>query len=269
MGIQAKENKTDPSDHWADFSNMAEFDALAQSITAKLKCEMSLISIVNAEALVALGYAGDHGAVAGRSFKLRDTICSKTVKAGRPLRIVDAQIDPMICEMPSVVANGIGAYIGVPLRLEEYGVIGAVCAVSKSARLWQDGEVEYLSAVGDLVESKIERQLLRYEQKALSVALAESDAILTMLSGLDGKALTVHNEAGDLVFANSALRTDLHLNTREVLALPKVASDLGGDVTQAGGVDVALPLPGQTALNVHVSAMQNGLTLAQWSRKDP
>ncbi|MEO9573935.1 MAG: GAF domain-containing protein [Tateyamaria sp.] len=268
MRTQVKNKNVDQADHSNDISNMAEFDALAQSITAKLNCEMSLISIVNADALVALGYSGDDLAVTGRSFQLRDTICSKTVQVGRPLRIADAQIDPMICDMPAVVAHGIGAYIGAPLRLDGYGVIGAVCAVSKSARLWQDGEVDYLIAVGDLVESKIERQLLRYEQKALSDALAESDAILTMLSELEGKPLTVHNEAGDLVFANSAVRTDLRLNTHEVLSLSKVASGLIPEVTQNGGVDVALPVPGQTELNVHVSAIQNGLTLAQWARTD-
>ena len=144
-----------------------------------------------------------------------------------------------------------------------------MCAISDSARLWQDCEVDYLVAVCDLVESKIERQLLRFEQKALSDALEENDAILTMLSQMEGKALTVHNAAGDLVFANSALRTKLNLNTREVLSLPQGARHLQTDETARGGVDVALPVPEQTALNVHVSASQNGLTLAQWSRKTP
>ena len=268
MRTQAKNKNVDRSHISDDVSNMAEFDALAQSITARLNCEMSLISIVNVDALVALGYSGDQSAVTGRSFKLRDTVCARTVEAGEPLRIADAQIDPMICDIPAVIALGIGAYIGVPLRLEGYGVVGAVCAISKSARLWQEGELDYLIAVSDLVESKVESHLLRYEQKALSAALEENDAILTMLSELEGKALTVHNAAGDLVFANSAVRTDLRLNTREVLSLSQVASDLVPENTQNGGVDVALPVPGQTALNVHVAASQNGLTLAQWSRKE-
>ncbi|MFL4470824.1 GAF domain-containing protein [Tateyamaria armeniaca] len=252
-----------------DFSNMAEFDALSQSISAKLRCDASLISIVSAEALVALGYSGDNAALAGRSFHLRDTVCARTVQAGRPLRIANAQADPDLRALPAVERLNIGAYLGVPLKLEGRGIVGAVCAISTSARIWRDSEVDYLIAVSDLVESKIERHLLRYEQKALSAALAENDAILTMLSQMDGKAMTVHNAAGELVFANNAMRTDLNLNTQEMLSLPQVARHLLPETTHPGGVDVALPVPTQTALNVHVSACENGLTLAEWSRKAP
>lgn len=250
-----------------DFSNMVEFDALAQSITAKLRCDTSLISVVNVDALISLGYSGDAPLQAARTFKLHDTVCARTVRAAKPVRIADAKNDPAVRNIPSVTSFDIGAYMGVPLKIEGYGVVGAVCAITASPRLWQDSEVDYLIAVCDLVESKIERQMLRFEQKALSDALAENDAILTMLSQMEGKALTVHNAEGDLVFANSALRTKLNLNTREVLSLPQVARRLEADFTDRRGVDVALPVPEQTALNVHVSAHQNGLTLARWSRK--
>ncbi|WP_299725127.1 GAF domain-containing protein [uncultured Tateyamaria sp.] len=250
-----------------DFSNLAEFDALAQSISAKLRCDMSLISIVSAEALIALGYSNDTRGLDNRSFNLRDTICGRTVAAGKPLRINNAKSDPNINSLPAVQNLNIGAYLGVPLVVEGRGIVGAVCAITTSARIWQDGEVDYLLAVGDLVESKIERHLLRYEQKALSAALAENDAILTMLSQMEGKAMTVHNAAGELVFANNAMRNDLKLNTQEMLSLPQVARHLLPEITHPGGVDVSLPVPMQTALNVQVSACENGLTLAEWSRK--
>ena len=250
-----------------DFSNLVEFDALAQSISAKLRCDMSLISIVSAEALIAMGHSHEHLNSGNRSFALRDTVCGRTVAAGEALRINNAQADPSLCALHSVQDLQIGAYLGVPLRLEGRGIVGAVCAITTSARIWRDGEVDYLIAVGDLVESKIERHLLRYEQKALSAALAENDAILTMLSQMEGKAMTVHNAAGDLVFANNAVRNDLNLNTREMLSLPQIARHLLPEITHPGSVKVAMTVPALTALNVQVSACENGLTLAEWSRK--
>ncbi|MEM6372879.1 MAG: GAF domain-containing protein [Pseudomonadota bacterium] len=250
-----------------DFSNMAEFDALAQSISAKLKCDLSLISVVNVDALVALGYSGDAAALSGRSFALRDTVCGQTIKAGHPLRVANVQSDPSLSDLRAVQDMSIEAYLGVPLRVDGRGIVGAICAISHAPRIWRQSEEDYLTAVGDLVESKIERHLLRYEQKALSAALAENDAILTMLAQMQGKAMTVHNAAGDLVFANCAMRTDLHLDTQEMLSLPQVARSLVQCLPGVGDMDVALPGPAQTALNVHVSSHENGLTLAEWSRK--
>lgn len=255
------------SHHSNVFGNMVEFDALAQSISAKLGCETSLISVVNVDALVALGYSGDHQAVEGRSFQLRDTMCARTVRAGKPLRVVNAQSEAWTQDIPAVDALGIGAYLGVPLKIEGKGVVGAVCAISTSPRIWQDSEVDYLIAVSDLVESKIERHLLRYEQKALSAALEENDAILNMLSEMEGKAMTVHNANGELVFASSAMLKNLRLNMQEMLTLTQVARQLEFEMAGHGGVDVALPVPQQTALNVQVAASKNGLTLAEWSRK--
>ena len=249
-----------------DCSNNAELDALAQSIAARLRCDISVISVANGDALIALGVSGDEVDVAGRAFPARDTICERTIRAGRTLRIADVQSNPDLRALPAVSQFDIGSYLGVPVKVDGRGVAGAVCAISASARLWQDAEVDYLIAVSDLVGSKIERHVLRYEQQALSAALAENDAILSMLSHIGGKALTVHNASGDLVFANSAMRTDLCLSTQEMLALPEVARRLAPEHGTDGTVCVALPVPAQTALNVSVSASTNGLTLAEWSR---
>ena len=253
--------------HTKPFSNMAEFDALAQSISAKLGCDASMISVINSEALIALGHSGSANTEVQRTFPSRDTICARTVRAGRPLRICDAISDPELRNIPAVADLRIGAYLGVPLVLDERGIVGAVCVVSQSARIWRDSEVDYLIAVSDLVESKIERHLLRYEQKALSAALAENDAILAMLSEVKCKALTVHNAAGDMVFSSAAMHTDLRLNTEEMLALPKVARQLNFDAAGTAPMRVALPVAQQTALNVNVFSNENGLTLAEWSRR--
>lgn len=255
--------------HSLDFSNLAEFDALAQSIAAKLNCRTCLISVMHEDALYALGHSGTDSEKAQRAILMRDTVCARTMERGMPLRVCDIAADPALRSISTVAAFDIGAYLGVPLRLEGGAIVGAICALSTSPRIWQDAELAFLSAVADLAESQIERHVLRYEQKALSAALAENDAILSTLSETRGKALTVHNADGELVFANSALRTDLHLTYQELLVLPRAAQRLVAQGATTGAIEVDLPGRPLSALHVEVSAEKNGLTLAEWRRDAP
>jgi GAF domain-containing protein len=248
-----------------DFGNLAEFDALAQSVQAKLNCKLCLVSLANENALIALGHSMVDTPAAERLLPVRDTLCAYTVLRGAPLRVPDVTKDPIFRNMPTVAAMGISAYIGVPLRLSGGEVVGAMCGLSSEPRIWTQGEVDYMLAVADLAESKIERHILRYEQKALSVALAETDAILSVLSELRDRALTVQNETGDLVFVNLALRTKLGLSYRDVLRLPRfVASVAAKREAQA---DVVLEVLGKPdlALHVEVSAVKSGLIMADWT----
>lgn len=249
-----------------DFRNMAEFDALAQSVAAKLNCSLSLVSVLHGDTLRALGHSGQDQPIEDRSMPARDTICSHTMQKDAPLRVLDVGNEPRFRDVPTVASMNIGAYLGVPLRDEDGYPVGAMCAISASPRIWSDAELTYLEAVADLVESKIERHVLRYEQKALSDALAENDAILTTLAETTGKAITVHNDAGELVFANVALRSDLELTYQELLVLPHAAQRLASGGARSGAVSVDTPGRPSHALHVHLHAPKEGLTLAEWSR---
>lgn len=250
-----------------DFSNLAEFDALAQSIAAKLSCEISLISIVAADVLTAIGCSHVVTSSAERTMSARDTICSRTVRAGHPIRIMDVQADPEIRNIPTVKAMNIGAYLGVPLNTESGMTVGAICAVSTPARIWRDSELAYLQAVADLAESKIDRHLLRLEQKALSAALAENDAILSILSNVPGTAMTVHNLEGDLVFVSAAMKHDLRLSDPEMLALPSVTRLLRRQKAPFDQAHRVQATPSSSELNVRLTIAENGLILAEWSRE--
>lgn len=251
-----------------DVSYMAEFDALAQSVAAKLNCDLSLVSVLQGDALLALGHSEAVQAVENRAINARDTICTHTIQAQMPLRVANVRGDARLRDVPTVEAMNIGAYLGVPLRLEEGRTVGAMCALAASPRIWNDAELAYLEAVADLVESKIERHVLRFEQKALSDALAENDAILTTLAEASGKALTVHNAAGELVFANDALRAELDLTYQELLVLPHAAQRLASGGALSGAVSVDMPGRPSHDLHVQLYAPKAGLTLAEWSRTE-
>ncbi|MEX0311630.1 MAG: GAF domain-containing protein [Tateyamaria sp.] len=247
---------------------MDEFDAVAQSVAAKLNCALSLVSVLQDDALLALGHSNSETRVDERTVLARDTICAHTVASNAPLRIADVRKDSKLKHAPTVEAFDIGAYLGVPLRQDDGTPIGAICALSNAPRLWSDHEVTYLEAIADLVESKIERLTLRYEQEALSAALAENDAILSTLAAASGNAMTVHNDAGELVFANDATRADLDLTYQELLVLPRAAQRLAQGGARSGAVSVDMPGRPSQALHVQLHAPNAGLTLAEWRRSD-
>ncbi|WP_299597485.1 GAF domain-containing protein [uncultured Tateyamaria sp.] len=251
-----------------DFSHTDEFDKLARAIKTKLNCQTSMISVRQDDAILALGHSTKSTQLEDRLFAAQDTICTYTVKIRAPLRVVDVPSHSCWRHAPVTTTLNIGAYLGVPVRLNEGNPIGAVCVLSSAPRIWSDEELAYLETIADLIGSKIERLMLRYEQKALSDALAENDAILTTLAETSGKAITVHNDAGELVFANAALRADLELTYQELLTLPHVAQRLASDGARSGAVSVSAPGRPSQALHVQLYAPKEGLTLAEWSRSD-
>ncbi|GGX57016.1 hypothetical protein GCM10007385_27290 [Tateyamaria omphalii] len=251
-----------------DFSHTDEFDKLARAVKAKLSCRTVMISVKQDDALLALGHSTRLIQLEDRLFPAQDTICTYVIQTGAPLRVVDVPSHSCWRHAPVSTTLGIGAYLGVPVRLNEGEPIGTLCALSDAPRIWNDEEFAYLETIADLIGSKIERLMLRYEQQALSDALAENDAILTTLAETSGKAITVHNDAGELVFANAALRAELDLTYQELLTLPHVAQRLADDGSRSGAVSVSAPGRPSHALHVQLYAPKEGLTLAEWSRSD-
>lgn len=255
-------------DEVSGFGAVPEFDALAESISARLGCDLSLISVVHEEALLALGHSDAPGDGAGRLSVLRDTVCGHTIDAAQLVNVPDIRQVAHLKQRPAVATFDIGAYLGVPLWREDV-VVGALCALSHTPRIWQDSELRYLRHVADLAESKIDRHLLRSEQSALSAALAENDAVLAALSTLRGRAFTVQNAQGDLVFASSALETELGLGTRAVMSLPALARSVALSGCGEATLDIDLLENPELVLHVRTQTTADGLILSDWSCTRP
>lgn len=252
-------------DYHHNFSSVSEFDTLAETVAERLRCEFVFVNIVDGDAMLSLGHSHPTGAPDERAARKEDTICSRTVAAGRILRLPDIRRDPELNALPAVKKCGAAAYLGAPVWREDKGIVGAICAISTSPRIWRDSEAEYLALAAELVESKIDRQMLHLEKRALSKALAENDAVLVALSGLAGKAFTVHNAQGELVFASGGMATDLGLEHNALKSLPELAqsvADAGQTEADATVDQAARPA---AALRVNVSRASDGLTLADWS----
>lgn len=248
-----------------DFSNLDEFGAVARSIESMLNCKSCLISVVDEESLAALGRSTVEPFAANQASSARDSICAHTVRHGAPVRVPDISKDPSLRNLPTVKALEVEAYIGVPLRLSGGEVIGAICGLSSEPRIWTESEVLYMLAMADLIESKIERHILRFEQSQLSKALAETDAILSALAEFPDRALTVQSASGELLFVSIALQTVIGLDSLDMLRLPRqVKTILDSGQNDA---DLRVETFGRSGPEVRVQILpiKSGLILADWT----
>ncbi|WP_223423386.1 GAF domain-containing protein [Tateyamaria pelophila] len=248
-----------------DFSNLDEFGAAAQSVEATLNCKACLISVVHDEALAALGRTSVEPMAANQTASARDSICAHTVRHGAPVRVPDISRDPSLRDLPTVRALKVEAYIGVPLRLSTGEVVGAICGLSSEPRIWTEGEVCYMVAMADLIESKIERHILRFEQSQLSKALAETDAILSALAEFPDRALTVQSASGELLFVSLAVQTVIGLDSLDMLRLPRQVNA----ILDSGENEAVLRLEtfGRSGPEVRVQILpiKSGLILTDWT----
>ena len=247
-----------------DSGCVPEFDALAESIVARLDCDLALISVAQESVFVALGHSNAPETPGARISLIEETVCSIAFKQRKLVTLPNVHTAPAgnLCGVRP--APRIGGYIGVPLWRDD-DVIGVLCAIAAAPRDWSAAEMRYVTCLADLVESKIDRTILRDEQRALSAALAENDAVLAALSGARGRAFTVQNANGELVFASSALETDLGLGTRAVMTLPALARSVAVSGRDEATLNVDLLEHPALTLHVRTHTSEDGLSLSDWS----
>ncbi|MCW2498994.1 MAG: hypothetical protein JWN87_670, partial [Frankiales bacterium] len=80
------------------------------------------------------GDAGSFGLVAGSANALDAGYCHRMVCGEIPQVIPDTAAEEGVCDLPVTTAAGLGAYIGVPLRLSDGTMYGTFCCLSHNER---------------------------------------------------------------------------------------------------------------------------------------
>jgi PAS domain-containing protein len=250
-------------------SQITDFDAIAESVQAKLGCSCCLISVVDKQVLYALG-ATELEDRNDRVIPMQQTLCQHTVNLKHPVRVADATNVAWLQSLPSVAASKTGAYLGVPLVLGDGHVAGAVCALSESARDWSDEEVSYLAEMADLVANKIDLKLLRAEEQGLLHAMDEADRIIAALAQSRKVALSVHDANGDLLFANRGMLRAFGPGASGLAHLPRCSLSDDQKAQMQGGMEVRVA--GQDGsehwLHVDWCRTEGGLILCDWSEPE-
>ncbi|MCW2586219.1 MAG: domain S-box protein, partial [Frankiales bacterium] len=116
------------------------------------------------------GDAGSFGLIAGSANAREASYCHRMVRGEIPQVIPDTAADEGVRDLPVTTAAGLGAYIGVPLRLSDGTVYGTFCCLSHNERPDLDsrdlGFMQMLAAL--LVDDLDEQHTAQQRRQALT-----------------------------------------------------------------------------------------------------
>jgi transcriptional regulator with GAF, ATPase, and Fis domain len=120
-----------------------------------------------------------------RETPLSHSFCRHVVDSKQPLVIQDARKHAFLSANLAVKELGVIAYLGVPLKLSDDCVLGALCVIDTKPHVWSEEDIENLRDIADLVLDEIslhqtidsaadDKKRMTRAQKMLSVLAKES-----------------------------------------------------------------------------------------------
>lgn len=108
------------------------------------------------------GVAGDpasFGVDPGPGLPLGITYCDQMVQGRIPGLIPDTRREASVSGLPVTVRAGIGAYVGVPLRMSDGTVFGSFCCASHATRPDLTArDLQFLAVLAELLTSELDRE---------------------------------------------------------------------------------------------------------------
>lgn len=115
--------------------------------------QLSLLS----EQQVATAFRCGDDAYSAHTSALEDSLCTVTVLSGDVLVAADVRRHPWLHDLPPVVSGAVGSYLGVPLKLADGTVVGALCVYDSQPHDWSQVQVGHTCGVADAVAAELER----------------------------------------------------------------------------------------------------------------
>jgi PAS domain S-box-containing protein len=132
------------------------FDVQIKLLRKVLGVPVAVVSLLEEDRQVFAAHKGlpDEWAERGET-PLTHSFCQYVVKEEDYLRVSDAREHPVLKDNLAIDDLGVIAYLGVPLRLPDGTVVGALAAIDGKPRLWTDQELELLYSVAEVVVDKM------------------------------------------------------------------------------------------------------------------
>ena len=124
----------------------------------QLDMDVALLAEVVGGQLVIRRLAGESDwleAAAGDAFPLEDTYCKRQLDGRIQSIVADAQNDERVADIESTRALGIGAYIGVPLRVEDIRLYMLCCLAREARPALDEADVRFLVGLGETVTAEL------------------------------------------------------------------------------------------------------------------
>jgi serine phosphatase RsbU (regulator of sigma subunit) len=145
-------------------------DELCRVASRLLGTPMSHISLVTEDEQI---LAGKAGLTTDRTPR-QVAFCAHTIMTSKPFIVENADDDPRFCDNPLVTRGpGVKSYLGIPLETSPGAVIGALCAVDRKPRAFNERDVEALLGLSHIVVAVIKSRVMALElEEQLKSAVA-------------------------------------------------------------------------------------------------
>lgn len=152
-GTQMDTDDTIPPDPWLD-----RITRIAQELIGS---EGALLTTVDGYHHVIRSASGDAWQHLAGAVQPRDeSLCRHVIEMQSPLIVRDASRDLRIATLPAVVSEGLGSYLGVPIRSER-GIEGVLCAVNHHPCDWTDTDLRRMQDLASVAARQFRANLLQ------------------------------------------------------------------------------------------------------------
>jgi EAL domain-containing protein (putative c-di-GMP-specific phosphodiesterase class I) len=152
-----------------DGSNEA-IERILSLARAALDMDVALVGAIEDDFVVEAvdGESEWFGIEAGMRIPEDETYCRRMIDGELPHLVRDAAHDERTADLPVTREAGIGAYIGVPIRLWNGTLYGTLCCLSRAAEpSLNERDVRFLRVLAEIVADQIDREQLEGEKRRL------------------------------------------------------------------------------------------------------
>jgi EAL domain-containing protein (putative c-di-GMP-specific phosphodiesterase class I) len=104
----------------------------------------------------------------GSRIPVEQTYCRRMTQGDLPYLVNDAVADVRTADLPITRESGIGAYVGVPIRLWDGTLYGTLCCLSRSPEPSLNvRDVRFLRVLAEIVADQLDREQLEGEKRRL------------------------------------------------------------------------------------------------------
>lgn len=108
------------------------------------------------------------GIEAGMRMPQQETYCRRMIDGELPHLVRDAAHDERTADLPLTREAGIGAYVGVPIRLWNGSLYGTLCCLSRAPEPSLNArDVRFLRVLAEIVADQLDREQLESEKRRL------------------------------------------------------------------------------------------------------
>ena len=154
----------------------ASFERFARLASNLLDMPTALVTLLDQDRQVFLSqYGVDDPWQSKHETPMEYSFCQRLLIEPGPLQVDNAETDPRFATHPGRVPLNIGAYLGIPLNLNEHMTLGALCVLDSKERQFTPKDIDLLQDLADSVVSDIR---LRLTSQALDHSQAHLSALL-------------------------------------------------------------------------------------------